>query len=161
VQRLATVGAPTDDGFSTGHGGRESAASGNVAPHLAAFRFADILGYTRFTERQGAERASTLAAALVSLAGEIAAAHRGLLRGSWGDQVLLEFDSPADAVRAAGDLQRRCVDATVGNPSLPLHVGVGLDIGDAVVTGDNVSAAGLNVAARLWRAPVRCWRRPS
>jgi YVTN family beta-propeller protein len=116
---------------------------------LAAFLFADIRGFTRFTEREGAERASALAAALVSMAAEIAAAHRGRLRGSWGDQVLLEFESPSDAVRAAGDLQRRCIEATVADPSLPLHVGVGLDIGDAAVTGDSVTAAGLNVAARL------------
>ncbi len=139
-----------DDGGPPVSGPAISPAPRSTTPrHLTAFLFADIRGYTQFTERHGAEAASRLAAAFISLAREVAASHGAQLRGSWGDQVLVELDSPRDALRAAAELQRRCMDAAIHDPTLPLLVGVGLDIGEAAEAGDGTSARGLNIAARL------------
>jgi class 3 adenylate cyclase len=52
-------------------------------------------------------------------------------------------------VRAAADLQRRCVETAVGDPAMPLLVGVGLDIGEPAEAGGGSSGGALNVAARL------------
>lgn len=125
------------------------AGNGHARRGPVTFLFADIRGFTRFTEKYGAEAAAWLAHSLVSLTGEVAAQHDGRLRGSWGDQVLVEFDSPRDAIRAALDLQARCVGQTVRSPSLPLAVGVGLDVGEPADEGVNQSASALNRAARL------------
>lgn len=116
---------------------------------LMTFLFADIRGFTTYTERHGSEAAARLADAFVTLAAAVVAAYSGRLRGSWGDQVLVEFSSPRDALRAALDVQSRCVEATVREPSMPLAVGVGLDVGEPAAEGDQQSAAALNVAARL------------
>jgi YVTN family beta-propeller protein len=113
------------------------------------FLFADIRGYTAFTQRRGAEAAVRLADAFIALATEVAGRGSGELRGTWGDQVLVEFDSPRDAVRAALDLQARCIDRTVHQPDEPLAVGVGIDVGEPADEGEHRSASALNVAARL------------
>jgi YVTN family beta-propeller protein len=113
------------------------------------FLFADIRGYTAFTQRHGAESAVRLADAFIALATEVADGGGGELRGTWGDQVLVEFDSPRDAVRAAIDLQARCIDRTVNDPATPLVVGVGIDVGEPADEGEHRSASALNVAARL------------
>jgi YVTN family beta-propeller protein len=118
-------------------------------PGPVTFLFADIRGYTAFTQRHGAEAAVRLADAFIALARGVAGGGNGELRGTWGDQVLVEFDSPRDAVRAAIELQARCMERTVHEPAEPLAVGVGIDVGEPADEGEHRSAAALNVAARL------------
>ena len=59
------------------------------------------------------------------------------------------FDSARQAIRAAIELQRRFVDETVADPTLPLAVGIGLDAGEAVAVDDGYRGGALNLAARL------------
>jgi adenylate cyclase len=125
------------------------AGNGHARRGPITFLFADIRGFTRFTASQGAEAAARLADTFVSLVADIENRHGGRVRGSWGDEVLVEFASPRDAVRAAVEIQERCIDATLRDPSVPLAVGVGLDVGEPADEGANQSAAALNVAARL------------
>src|ERR671919_527776 len=66
-----------------------------------------------------------------------------------GDEALAVFDSARQAIRASIDLQRRFVDETVADPTLPLAVGIGLDAGEAVPVGDGFRGGALNLAARL------------
>lgn len=113
------------------------------------FLFADIRGFTQFTQRAGAEAAARLADFFIAMGTAVAGDHGGRLRGTWGDQVLLEFDSSRQALRAAADLRARCVDETVNGTGPPLAVGIGIDIGEPADEGLNRSAAALNVAARL------------
>ncbi|MGK4302088.1 hypothetical protein ABU556_29990, partial [Klebsiella pneumoniae] len=49
-----------------------------------------------------------------------------------GDEALAVFTSPRQAIRAAVELQGRFVEETSAEPALPLHVGIGLDAGEAV-----------------------------
>src|SRR5688572_12569686 len=113
------------------------------------FLFVDIRGFTRFTASRGAEAAARLADTFVSLVADVVGRHGGGVRGSWGDEVLVEFASPRDAVRAAVEIQGRCIDATLQDPSAPLAVGIGMDVGEPADEGANQSASALNVAARL------------
>ncbi len=59
------------------------------------------------------------------------------------------FESPRGALRAAVDLQRRCVAELRADPALPLWVGVGIDAGEAVPVADGYRGGALNLAARL------------
>jgi Adenylate and Guanylate cyclase catalytic domain len=67
-----------------------------------------------------------------------------------GDEALVVFDSARQAIRAAMDLQRHFIEETRTDPDLPLHVGIGVDSGEAVALGDgSFRGAALNAAARL------------
>ena len=114
-----------------------------------AFMFADIRGYSSYTAAHGADAAATLAGRLLTVAGETMEAHRGSIRGTWGDEILAEFPSARDAVRAAVELQQRCIAVALAKPEAPLTVGIGLDVGEISESEDAQSSGALNVAARL------------
>ena len=116
---------------------------------IRTFLIADVRGYTVFTAEQGDEAAARLAARFAQVAREGVAARGGEVIELRGDEALAVFDSARQAIRAAVDLQRRFVDETVTDPSLPLAVGIGLDAGEAVPVGDGFRGGALNLAARL------------
>ncbi len=121
-------------------------------PALRVFMFADIRGYTFFTAQRGAEAAAQLVARFRQVATGPITVNGGSIRDTAGDEILAEFASPRDAVRAAISLQDVCAEATLANPSLPLGVGVGLDVGELGGPGEGVSTDALNMAARLCAA---------
>jgi class 3 adenylate cyclase len=116
---------------------------------LAVFVFADIRGFTRFTTTRGADAAAELATRFIELARGVVTDHNGWFRGTWGDQVLAEFESARDAVRASIALQERCGDATLDDRSLPLVVGVGVDVGEPSGSEAVRTGGAVNRAARL------------
>jgi peptide/nickel transport system substrate-binding protein len=122
-----------------------------LRPRLVVFMFADIRGYTTYTAARGAEAAMRLANRFAEISAAVIVEHEGGVRGRWGDEVLAEFLSPRQAVRAAAELERRCISEAVdGGP--PLAVGIGLDVGEPVQGAVARSAQALNVAARLCSA---------
>jgi hypothetical protein len=67
-----------------------------------------------------------------------------------GDEALTVFDSARQAIRAAMDLQQQFAEETDADADLPLHVGIGIDSGEAIELEDgSYRGAALNVAARL------------
>jgi WD40 repeat protein/class 3 adenylate cyclase len=116
---------------------------------IRTFLIADVRGYTVFTAERGDEAAARLAARFAEVAREGVGARGGDVIELRGDEALAVFDSARQAIRAAVDLQRRFVDETVADPSLPLAVGIGLDAGEAVPVGDGYRGGALNLAARL------------
>ena len=116
---------------------------------IRTFLIADVRGYTVFTAERGDEAAARLAARFAEVAREGVDARGGDVIELRGDEALAVFDSARQAIRAAVDLQRRFVDETVADPSLPLAVGIGLDAGEAVPVGDGYRGGALNLAARL------------
>ncbi len=119
------------------------------AAAIRTFLIADVRGYTRFTAQHGDEAASRLATKFAEVAGEGIAAWDGELVELRGDEALAVFDSARQALRAAVELQSAFADETVSEPALPLGVGIGLDVGEAVPVGDGYRGAALNFAARL------------
>jgi predicted ATPase/class 3 adenylate cyclase len=113
------------------------------------FLIADVRGYTRFTEEQGDEAAARLAATFAQLARECVEMRDGQVLELRGDEALAVFLSARQALRAAVELQARCVAATAADPSLPLPVGIGLDAGEAVPLEGGYRGGALNLAARL------------
>jgi adenylate cyclase len=128
-----------------GNGG--AARSDDV--HIRTFLIADIRGYTLFTQERGDEAAAALASRFALVAREGVEARGGVVVELRGDEALAVFDSARQAIRASVDLQRRFVDETVAEPSLPLAVGIGLDAGKAVPVDGGYRDGALNLAARL------------
>jgi class 3 adenylate cyclase len=114
-----------------------------------AFLIADVRGYTAFTQERGDEEAARLAGRFAQVTRSVVEDHRGQVLELRGDEALVVFGSPRSAIRGAVALQRRYVEETVANPSLPLTVGIGLDAGEAVAVEGGFRGGALNVAARL------------
>src|SRR5918995_6099931 len=117
--------------------------------HIRTFLIADVRGYTVFTQEHGDEAAAELAGRFAVVAREGVEARGGSVVELRGDEALAVFDSARQAIRAAVELQRRFVDATVADPTLPLAVGIGLDAGEAVPVEGGYRGGALNLAARL------------
>src|SRR5918996_3718207 len=126
----------------SGHAARTDA-------HIRTFLIADVRGYTVFTQEHGDEAAAQLAGKFAVVAREGVEARGGTVVELRGDEALAVFDSARQAIRAAVELQRRFVDATVADPTLPLAVGIGLDAGEAVPVEGGYRGGALNLAARL------------
>jgi YVTN family beta-propeller protein len=118
------------------------------ASDLRTFLIADIRGYTAFTQRFGDERAAALARRFAVVTSAVVELD-GTVLELRGDEALCVFISPRQALRAAAALQRRFVTETQQDPQLPLPVGIGIDIGEAVAVGDGYRGGALNLAARL------------
>ena len=132
--RRPTTASPSED----------ARASGELA-----FLIADVRGYTSFTRERGDAEAARLAARFAELARDVVEARNGRVVELRGDEALAVFESPANAVRAAWELVAACEEETAADPSLPLPVGVGGDVGEAVPVEDGFRGAALNTAARL------------
>jgi class 3 adenylate cyclase len=120
-----------------------------VKRRLAAILAADAVGYSRM---MGADEEGTLRvlAAHRAVIDGIIAFHHGRTFGTAGDSVVAEFESAVEAVRCAVEIQ----DALkTRNDALPeddrMHFRIGVNLGDVMVSGDNLHGDGVNVAARL------------
>src|SRR6266545_2109007 len=113
------------------------------------FLIADVRGYTSFTRERGDAEAARLAARFAGLARDIVDARGGQVIELRGDEALAVFESPANAVRAASELVAACGEETAADPQLPLLIGIGGDVGEAVPVEDGFRGAALNTAARL------------
>jgi len=114
-----------------------------------AFLIADVRDYTAFTREGGDERAARLAGRFAEVTRAVVQDHRGRVLELRGDEALVVFGSPRSAIRGAVALQQRFVEETIADPSLPLTVGIGLDVGEAVPLEGGYRGGALNVAARL------------
>src|SRR5919198_271840 len=118
-------------------------------PVELTFLIADVRGYTSFTRERGDAEAARLATRFAEVARDAVEARSGRVTELRGDEVLAVFKSPDQAVRAAVELQAVCEAEVAADPTLPLRVGVGIDVGEAVPVEDGFRGAALNTAARL------------
>jgi ABC-type transport system substrate-binding protein/class 3 adenylate cyclase len=116
---------------------------------IRTFLIADVRGYTRYTQEHGDEAAARLAAAFAELVERTVADRGGRLIELRGDEALVVFSSPRQAIRTAIALQHAFVERMRSDDPLPLRVGIGLDAGEAVPVGDGYRGGALNLAARL------------
>src|SRR5689334_5033320 len=116
---------------------------------LAAILAADVVGYSRHTERN--EEASTFRLRMYRAVVEKSiSAHKGRIFSSAGDGVVAEFPSIVEAIRCAIEIQK---DIRERNAPLPendrMHFRIGVNLGDVVTEDDNLYGTGVNVAVRL------------
>ena len=86
-------------------------ADGDASRHaIKAFLIADIRGYTGFTDERGDEAAADLASRFAEIVRQQVEASGGTLVELRGDEALVVFVSPRDAIRAAVELQSRLLE---------------------------------------------------
>lgn len=124
------------------------AESGDGETGVRTFLIADVRGYTSYTLEHGDEAAARLAERFAQVAEEIVSGYGGEVAELRGDEALGVFRSPRAALRAAVDLQVR-LDREREVSALPLHVGIGIDAGEAVPVRGGYRGSALNLAARL------------
>jgi class 3 adenylate cyclase len=152
-ERKALISAAKLDhpviGAALGRQGPTRAARPTMPAAILVFLIADIRGYTRFTREYGDEAAAHLTERFAELARSAAEQWEGQLVEVRGDEVMVVFASARQAVRAAHDLQSRYADEVRARPDLPMGIGIGLDLGEAVAVDEGYRGAALNRAARL------------
>lgn len=116
---------------------------------IQTFLIADVRGYTRFTEEHGDHAAALLTRRFSEITTGVLQARGGTLVELRGDEALAVFDTARGAIGAAVELQRQLTDATFSDDSLPLPVGIGVDVGEAVAVAEGYRGGALNLAARL------------
>src|SRR3954452_5855741 len=131
--------------------GRTLAAVSDEGSETAVrtFLIADIRGYTTFTQAEGDEAAARLAARFAQVVRDEIERHGGSVVELRGDEAMCTFGSPRGAIRAAVALQQRCAEEIRGDPTLPLRLGIGIDVGEAVAVEGGYRGGALNLAARL------------
>jgi YVTN family beta-propeller protein len=127
----------------------EDSSARTSEPGIRTFLIADVRGYTRYTQERGDEAAARLAASFADIIESAVADSDGRLVELRGDEALVVFSSPRDAIRTAVALQHRFVERMRSADPLPLRVGIGLDAGEAVPMAGGYRGGALNLAARL------------
>jgi TolB-like protein len=121
-----------------------------VLRRLAAILAADVVGYSRLMEADEDGTLRRLKALRRGAIDPAIADHDGRLVKLTGDGALVEFASVVDAVRCAGEIQRRVADDQRAEPpGLRIAFRIGINLGDVIVDGDDVYGDGVNIAARL------------
>ena len=116
---------------------------------LAAILAADVMGYSRHTERD--EEGSTITLRKCrAVAEESVAAHRGHIFSSAGDGLVAEFPSIVEAIRCAIEIQNEIAERNAAVPEDErMQFRIGVNLGDVVVEDNNLYGTGVNVAVRL------------
>jgi class 3 adenylate cyclase len=116
---------------------------------ILVFMIADIRGYSRFTQENGDQAAAHLTTRFAEISHSLIEQYGGQLVEVRGDEVLCVFASAQQAVKAASALQQRCAVEAMANADLPMAIGIGLDVGEAVEVEGGYRGAVINRAARL------------
>jgi class 3 adenylate cyclase len=101
------------------------------APQTRGFLFADLRGYTRYTEQYGDAAAGELIGRYRALVRrEIAAFHGAEIRTE-GDSFYVVFDSVSEAVQAGLAIRDAAADASAAADTPPIRVGIGIHAGES------------------------------
>jgi TolB-like protein/class 3 adenylate cyclase/Flp pilus assembly protein TadD len=121
-----------------------------VERRLAAILAADIVGYSRLTERDEAGTLVLIRDLRERVIDPLLAEHRGHIVKLLGDGAIAEFGSVVDAVACAVAVQKATTGQQADVPAdRRIVFRIGVNLGDVVVEGDDLLGDGVNVAARL------------
>jgi adenylate cyclase len=117
---------------------------------LAAVLAADMVGYSRLMEADERGTLARLRTHRIELVDPSIAKNNGRIIKTTGDGMLVEFQSVADAVRCAIEVQdrmrRRNADVAEDRR---IEFRIGINLGDIVFEDGDIFGDGVNVAARL------------
>lgn len=117
---------------------------------LAAVLAADMAGYSRL---MGIDEAGTLARLRthrIELIDPVIAKNQGNIIKTTGDGMLVEFQSVADAVKCAAEIQERMRRRNTDVPEeRRIQFRIGINLGDIIFQDDDIFGDGVNIAARL------------
>ena len=104
--------------------------------------FTDVEGSTRLFGELGSERYAEALMLHRERIRTVAAAHRGVEMGTEGDSFFVVFQSAADGLLAAGEMQRALGD-------LPLRVRIGVHTGEVLLVDGGYVGMAVHKAARI------------
>ena len=117
---------------------------------LAAIMSADVVGYSRLMEADEVGTLARLKSHREALIDCTISEHQGRIVKEMGDGLLVEFPSVVEAVRCAVEIQG---EMAARNAEVPqdrrIVFRIGINVGDVIVTGDDIHGDGVNVAARI------------
>ncbi|MGH6623155.1 MAG: adenylate/guanylate cyclase domain-containing protein, partial [Burkholderiaceae bacterium] len=121
-----------------------------VSRRLAAVLIADVVGYARLMERNETGTHTRLRAVRDEVTDPAFRANDGRIVRTVGDGLLVEFRSATDALRSAVAIQREMRSRNVGVPENErIDYRIGINLGDIIITADDIEGDGVNLAARL------------
>ncbi len=117
---------------------------------LAAVLAADMAGYSRLMEIDELGTLTRLRTHRIELIDPAIAKNHGNIIKTTGDGMLVEFQSVADAVRCAVEVQERMArrNADVAEDR-QIQFRIGINLGDIIFQDNDISGDGVNIAARL------------
>ncbi len=122
----------------------------DLPQRLAAILAADIAGYTRLMELDGAGTVAAWRLARTQIIDPTIARNGGRIVKLTGDGFLAEFSTVESAVRVALAMQDELTAAFAAQPAdRRVAFRMGVDIGDIWVDAEDVYGTGVNIAARL------------
>lgn len=117
---------------------------------LAAIMLADIAGYSALMEANESRTFERARALREDLINPTVARYGGRVVKTTGDGFLAEFSTGSAALLCGIDIQRANHARETRAPEKErIHLRIGINLGDIIVDGDDVSGDGVNVAARL------------
>ncbi len=121
-----------------------------ISRRLVAVLIADVVGYARLMERNETGTHTRLRAVRAEVTDPAIQANDGRIVRTVGDGLLVEFHSATDALSAAVAIQR---DMRARNQGVPaderIEYRIGINLGDIIITNDDIAGDGVNLAARL------------
>jgi adenylate cyclase len=117
---------------------------------LAAIMLADIAGYSALMERDESRTFSRLQSLREEVINPKIAEFGGRVIKTTGDGFLAEFPSATAALGCAITVQRvNFAQEANKDEAERFHLRIGINLGDIIIDGDDVSGDGVNIAARL------------
>ena len=117
---------------------------------LAAIMLADIAGYSALMEREESRTFARIQALREQVINPKVAEFGGRVIKTTGDGFLAEFPSPTAALGCGITIQRmNFAQEATKDEAERFHLRIGINLGDIINDGDDVSGDGVNVAARL------------
>ncbi|QND43549.1 tetratricopeptide repeat protein (plasmid) [Rhizobium leguminosarum bv. viciae] len=116
---------------------------------LAAILSTDVVGFSRLTalDEETTVRELTLCHDQIAA---LVLEHGGRIFGSAGDGLVAEFPSAVQAVRCSVEMQRSLLSRSNDFPQdRRLEFRIGINLGDVIVSGDDLLGDGVNIATRL------------
>ena len=121
-----------------------------VASVASAILAADMVGYSRLMEADETGTLARLRTHRLELVDPVIAKNKGHIIKTAGDGMLVEFQSVADAVECAAEIQRRMARRNTDvSPARSIQFRIGINLGDVIVENGDIFGDGVNVAARL------------
>jgi adenylate cyclase len=116
---------------------------------LTAILSADVQGYSRLMGLDEADTVRTLTTHRNAMA-TLVQRHHGRVVDAPGDNLLAEFPSIVEAVRAGAAIQATVTDLNARRaPARPMLWRIGINLGDVLADGERIYGDGVNIAARV------------
>ena len=121
----------------------------DLPAHTRGFLFADLRGYSAFTERHGDQAARKLLTSYRQSVREVIGKFDGAEIRTEGDSFYVVFDSVSQAVRAGLAILAAVAEPSADAAAHPVLVGIGIHAGETEDSAEGIVSSAVNVAARI------------